>query len=454
MRALRIGKWVLFLLGCAAALSPFAVAIAAWRAEARLAEAVAEIASRGEPLMPADLARPPIPDEENAALVYGQAFEAIELSDEDEELLDDLRREKSSLDSPGVRSRASDILKRNEEALEFIHRAAHMPRCDFRVDWSKGYDVGFPHLAKLRTCARLLAFETLMLLDAGRVDEATDVCGAIFRVANAAAEPCTIGQMVRYAIDGMGSRSLSAVLRESQPDSDLCRRLADEIGRTDLGPSFAEALKGERALGRATFAAVRLAEDPLDAIEDLQAGPPAEPSELSEGGRPDRPPKQSYMARWMLASDEADYLRRMASVIEDAPLPYGEARRALEELSHLQVTYLPPPGIVTAMLLPAFDRTFARRDSAVAQLRLAEVALLLKAHKGESGRYPESLAELDEFAGRELPADPFSGKPFVYRREGDGFLLYSWGANLEDDGGVPAERRVLEEDDIVMRCLR
>jgi len=454
VRALRIAKWVLFLLGCAVALSPFAVAIAAWRAEARLDEAVQEIVRRGEPVEASQLVRPPIPDSENAALVYDKAFDAIELSDEDEELIADLKAERVSLEAPGIAARAQTILDRNAEALESVHRAAGMPRSDFRVDWSKGYDVGFPHLAKLRTCARLLAFESLMLLDAGRVDEAADVCGAIFRVANAAEEPCTIGQLVRYAINGMGSRALSGVLRESQPDSDLCRRLADEIGRTDLASTFKEALKGERALGRATFAAVRSAKDPLDAIEDLQAGPPAEPSGSSEGGRPERPPKQSYMARWMLASDEAEYLQRMARVIEDAPRPYREVQRALEELGYMKVTYLPPPTVVTAMLLPAFDRTFASRDSAIAQLRLAEAALLLKAYKGERGQYPESLAELEEFVGRELPADPFSGNSLVYQREGDGFLIYSWGANLEDDGGSPSPPERAEEGDMVFRCLR
>jgi tetratricopeptide (TPR) repeat protein len=454
VRALRIAKWVLFLLGCAAAFSPVAVAIAAWRAEARLDEAVQEIVRRGEPVEASQLVRPPISDSENAALVYEEAFDAIELSDEDEELIADLKAERVSLGDPGIASRARAIMDQNAEALESIHGAAGMPRCDFRADWSKGYDVGFPQFAKLRTCARLLAFESLMLLDAGRVDEAADVCGAILRVANAAEEPCTIGQMVRYAINGMGSRALSAVLRESQPDSDLCRRLADEIGRTDLVSSFEEALKGERALGRATFAAVRLAKDPLDGIEDLQAGPPAEPSGASEGGRTERPPKQSYMARWMLASDEAEYLRRMARAMEDLPRPYREARRALEELSYLQVTYLPPPTVVTAMLLPAFDRTFARRDSAIAQLRLAEVALLLKACKGERGEYPESLAELEEFVGRELPADPFSGTSLVYQREGDGFALYSWGTNLQDDSGSPSPPGRPEEGDMVLRCLR
>lgn len=454
VRALRIAKWALFLLGCAVALSPFAVAIAAWRAEARLDEAVQEIVRRGEPVEASQLVRPPIPDSENAALVYAKAFDAIELSDEDEELIADLKAERVSLGDPESAGRARAILEQNADALELIHRAAGMARCDFRLDWSKGYDVEFPHLARLRTCARLLAFESLMLLHAGRVDEAAEACGAIFRVANAAEEPCTIGPLVRYAITGMGSRALSAVLRDSQPDSDLCRRLADEIGRTDLSSSFAEALKGDRALGRAAFAAVRLARDPLDGIEDLQGGPPAEPLGPSEGGRPDRPPKQSYMARWILASDEMEYLERMARIIEEAPRPYREARRALEELAYMRVTYLPPPTVVTAMLLPAFDRTFASRDRAIALLGMAQVALLLKAYKGERGEYPESPEELEALMGQELPMDPFSGRPFVYRREGAGFLLYSLGGNLEDDGGVPAERRVREEDDIVMRCVR
>jgi hypothetical protein len=454
MRALRIAKWVLFLLGCAVAFSPFAVAIAAWRAEARLDEAVQQIVRRGEPVEASQLVRPPIPDSENAALVYQTAFDAIELSEEDEELIADLGAERVSGADPEIAGRARAIVDQSAEALEFIHRAAGMPRCDFRVDWSKGSDVMFPHLAKLRTCARLLAFESLMLLDAGRVDEAADVCGAIFRVANAAEEPCTIGQLVRYAINGMGSDALSAVLRESQPDSDLCRRLADEIGRTDLGPSFAEALKGDRALGRSAFAALRWEKDLPDAIEDLQSGPPAEPSGSSEGGRPERPPKQRYLARWILASGEAEYLQRMARVIEDAPRPYREAQRALEELGYIKMTHLPPPSVVTVMLLPAFDRTFASRDRAIARLRLAQVALLLKAYKAERGECPESLAELGEFAGRELPADPFSGTSLAYQREGDGFALYSWGTNLQDDGGTPPPPGHPEEGDMVFRCLQ
>jgi len=40
--------------------------------------------------------------------------------------------------------------------------------------------------------------------------------------------------------------------------------------------------------------------------------------------------------------------------------------------------------------------------------------------------------------GWKLPQDPFSGKDFVYKRQGKGFLLYSIGENLKDDGGLAA----------------
>jgi len=35
----------------------------------------------------------------------------------------------------------------------------------------------------------------------------------------------------------------------------------------------------------------------------------------------------------------------------------------------------------------------------------------------------------------ELPMDPYSDKPLVYKKTDDGFLLYSVGVNFKDDSG-------------------
>lgn len=42
-----------------------------------------------------------------------------------------------------------------------------------------------------------------------------------------------------------------------------------------------------------------------------------------------------------------------------------------------------------------------------------------------------------------LPLDPCSGQPFVYRREGGGFLLYSVGTDGADPGGLSTENDVI-----------
>ncbi len=70
-----------------------------------------------------------------------------------------------------------------------------------------------------------------------------------------------------------------------------------------------------------------------------------------------------------------------------------------------------------------------RRDLAIAACALARFKLI-------RGRYPKSLNELGPKWLAAAPMDRFSGKPLKYRRTDDGFVLYSVGMNLRDDGGV------------------
>jgi hypothetical protein len=55
----------------------------------------------------------------------------------------------------------------------------------------------------------------------------------------------------------------------------------------------------------------------------------------------------------------------------------------------------------------------------------------------ERNECPETLDQLVQAGYLDgLPEDPFGAGPLSYRRTADGFLLYSWGENLTDDGGV------------------
>ncbi len=455
-RFVRIGKWTLFVLGALLALSPLGMGVLAWRAEKGLDRALKEIAARGEPVNTTQLAKPSIPDKDNAALIYQKAFDAMRPSEAspDWQFVSDINNEKASLADPAVAARANRILRHNSAALRLIHQASAMPRCDWRLDWSKGNFISYRPFIRLRNCSRLLGLESRILLYEGRVDEAMKACAANFRLANAADERPLIPQLVRFALISMAVKNLSAILRDAQPSAAVCRAFAAEIRNTDLMPSFVRAVKGERALGLWTFNYLRSSPNPRKELMNFASG--------TEEGIADRPSvrstfqKQPFLIRWWLASDELTYLKFMDRFAAEARLPYRTmASFPSVDDAVVRSSHWWRPCIMTMVLVPSYSRINKARDRATAHLGLAQVSLLLKAYRAERSEYPASLAELARSAGYELPIDPFSGKPFAYRREGAGFLLYSWGQNLKDDGGKPpAPFKGPEEGDIVVRGAR
>ena len=82
------------------------------------------------------------------------------------------------------------------------------------------------------------------------------------------------------------------------------------------------------------------------------------------------------------------------------------------------------------------SRCRAERDGLITTLALLR-------HKNDKGGFPTDLEELVS-AGYlpELPMDPYSEWPLVYRRTEGGFTLYSVGADFKDNGGVHSPKWV------------
>jgi len=90
------------------------------------------------------------------------------------------------------------------------------------------------------------------------------------------------------------------------------------------------------------------------------------------------------------------------------------------------------------ILTPAIERVhhLGYRAQLDSHATVAGVAIIC--YQQAKGQYPESLNELVDCGYlKQVPVDPWSNKPLVYRRSQDSFLLYSVGRNFTDDGGVP-----------------
>lgn len=75
----------------------------------------------------------------------------------------------------------------------------------------------------------------------------------------------------------------------------------------------------------------------------------------------------------------------------------------------------------------------------LAARRLLACELAIHLYSLEQGRPPEKLEELVPEYLPAVPLDPFTDSPLIYRRGGDGYLLYSVGPDGADDGGAPPQ---------------
>jgi hypothetical protein len=86
-------------------------------------------------------------------------------------------------------------------------------------------------------------------------------------------------------------------------------------------------------------------------------------------------------------------------------------------------------------MLADFESAFMKGAMVEAMLTAARTGLACRLFKSRTGHYPEGLSELVPDILTEVPIDSFTGKPLVYRRDGEGFIVYSLGSNQKDDGG-------------------
>ena len=89
-----------------------------------------------------------------------------------------------------------------------------------------------------------------------------------------------------------------------------------------------------------------------------------------------------------------------------------------------------------------------------ARFRIVDTALAVERYRLEHGRLPTQLEELVPTYLTAVPVDPVDGQPLRYRHEDEGFVLYSIGRNLIDDGGHGFRDADNEDDDIVFSVLR
>ena len=403
-RTKRLLKWTGIVLGGLVAVLLIANAVFVWRTDTALERRLEAIRADGEPLMLADLARDPVPPEFNAHTYLQRAAAGIEGMGE---FLDEVfRSETYQLREPteAELARIRAAFTAYPQVLPLLQQAAEAPDYDPGYDYTQPTDrlIGqiMERLGARRAAIRVLDGHALLCLAEDRHDEAFETSLAMLRLArHVAREPMVVGNLVSHAIRSIAVDSMTRVLRAAPISENRRAILEADLAAFDDVEVFRHALVTERVLG-------------IESYRQL----------------PSRNVWLYLRGYWNL--DVAYYLDLLEASLATADRTYADATAAMEAVSR------PVAGglVLVRLFEPALDpvRRLAARSTALT--RCLRVLNALQAFEEE---HPGAVPELADLG---LPAeaitDPFTGEPLRMRRLPEGWLIYSVGENLTDNGGA------------------
>jgi hypothetical protein len=134
----------------------------------------------------------------------------------------------------------------------------------------------------------------------------------------------------------------------------------------------------------------------------------------------------AHLLQSISAGDErVDELLARDALWENLALTW---RHTLSQAVHFKIWGNIPGEGMEGMLQDAIDRDGCKSD-------LLMTDLALRAYLSDQGALPAKLDDLSPQYLDRIPADRYSGRPLVYRRAEEGFVLYSAGKDGRDDGG-------------------
>ena len=409
---------------------------AQWAADGAMRRAAAEVAASGSSLDPL-LVAPVAPIEgDNASL----ALEAARLwqSGADLKLYREFHyRLQREILKHGDRTTAEDLelfrrtIDHYGPVLEFLDAAASTELARFEFDRNLPSASQLPYLNASEHFGDLLSGRAHIAFAEGRPADAWRDVRLMFRLAawNAEEMPILVSQIMAYTVLDSAVLEANALLRGGvEPDAETAAEMAAALAegrRLDLRATYDQALEMERA-------------EMVTWLNGNEHGPA-----LIREWFPMRTWPQIPLRPWR-TFDLAHYARAMVEFMEVCRRPAYERPAVAGRHAHLAThldraeDHYPVPAwaplsrrLMSAGLVASCDR----RDEALASLDMLEIALRLAEERQTTGSYPPTLEGLGE-----IPNDPFSGQPFVYRLSASGATLYSVGIDRDDDGGEPHPR--------------
>ena len=402
----------------------------------KLERTLADLKGRGIPLSVAELASP-CPEESNAGRLWKAAEELLVFDKDDAKVINEanLAFIRGNPLEPGQTEAVARLIEKNRPAIELIVEAAEKPCFQYGDPKVNAVERGMPKAVEMLRASRLLVFDAVLSADRGDVKRALERLRTGFRFASRVADegPLIMG-LVAVAQQKLFLYGLGRVAQGRTLGTELLLPLIQQFEPGLWKETLSKSIRGERVFF-------------LDAGRLMIGGGHDQRAFLGKTGLGER--LLLWLGRPLIKRDLIRGLLRYDEVEAQARRPFYETKDFREKYEK-EIRTFPWHAVLSRIAVPEMSAALMKQSTLEALALTARAGLGCKVYKNQTGRYPEDLAALVPGILPEVLVDPFTGKPLIYRLEGNGFIVYSLGSNEKDDGGrmtYEITKLVMDKDD-------
>jgi len=360
-------------------------------------------------------------EEDNAALAWKGVEEILQIEREQGQLLSKTLKQ-MFYNEPLTDDTCREIeimVEKNQRALLLIQDTGQKPCFKYNEDWDQPFfEMLLPRAIKALQAFRLYGFDAVIKAEKGRLSEALEQIRIGIQFSRKYMdEPVLMNTLVAFA----QMRAQLLFLHKIVAGKDLATQtLLNILHELEIKPwrrGLVHSFEGEKA-------------------SSLEYGTRFLRGEYNIEGLDVKFWDKIYywIFRPVLKSEIVLTLNLYSAMEKAAELPYYQTDK-IRGKYNIRQAEIPWTFKLIGFLFPNLETTMFKEARLEAGLNAARIGIGCKIYKNYNGRFPEKISDLVPDILLEEPLDPFTGKPYIYRLEDDGFIVYSVGSNQKDDKG-------------------
>jgi hypothetical protein len=360
----------------------------------------------GDPVQLADLAREPIPPEKNADVFLRRAADDLDAIQKELLALYPKKGYTTGNLSPAKQEKIEKLFAAFPRLVPLLEQAADCPGADPQLDFTLPPTPFLqPYMdrsQKPRLANRVLRTRCALLLSKGRVDDALANQMMMLRLTRHwRRDPLFLAYLVTAVCELGAMEGVNQVLQAGPVSASARQALDVELALHDSMEGYDWALRSERAYSLSSFREI--------------------------------PGARFWLIRGLVNDAQLGAIDLYDRYLAKASRPYSEVVAAQAAAPKPRQGLNPYRALVT-LLEPALKSLREPAERTRAMSRSLRVLSAVQTRVPITSDRAPTLSELG------LPAattsDPFNGEPLRIKKRPEGWMVYSVGANLVDDGGI------------------